>query len=171
VPTNVFKVRRLEINYDTSTSSVYTKAQFARLDEITRDLAYQSSVSSFARPVYYFYGHGSDFKFGLLPYPTRSDTDAIKFWYVPYIADMTASTDTVNIPYPDRYAKAIGWYAAGSLLSKGQQEEVAGSKYLQQFEIEMAKFKRQLEDRASDNAAHVIDTESLDVDFTIYGAY
>lgn len=167
--TDIFKLRRVELIYNTDTTDNYNRADYARLDEVARDLGNTASITPFSRPAYYIYGHGSSFKLGFIPIPNRSDTNAIKYWYIPYVADLVLAADTVNIPYPDRYAKAISWYAAGSLLSKGQQEEAAGSKYLGRFEVELAKMKQQLEDRAADGVKSVIDTAMQDVDFSNFG--
>lgn len=169
LPSDIFKIRRIEVNYDTSASSNYNRAEYVRLDEIARDVGNTNSLTAFSRPSYYVYGHGSNMKIGLIPIPSNGDSNAIKIWYIPFVADLTTSSDSVNIPYPDRYWKAIGWYAAGTLLSKGQQEEVAGNKYLGRFEQEMVKMRQQLEDRVADGNKRVVDTAMQDVDFTSFG--
>lgn len=172
VPTNVFKIRRIEVNYDTSASTTnYNRAEYARFDEIMRDVANSTGITPFSRPTYYVHGHGNDLTIGFIPIPTNDGTDAVKLWHIPVVSDLSSSSDAVDIPYPDRYWKAIGWYAAGVLLSKGQQEEAVGSKYLTRFEQEMNKMKMQLEDRVADGAKHVIDTQMQDVDFTHFGGF
>ena len=171
VPTDLFKIRRLEINYDVSNSnSIARRGRPVKMDEVLRDLGNSAlGITVFRNPAYFIYGSStgsSGITIGLIPEPTRAGTNAFKIWYIPYQGDMTAASDNPNIPYPDRYAKLISLYAAAQLLRKGQQEEEVALRYLRDFEYGLEKMKRHLEGRVDDDSKRVIDVLGMDVDFT-----
>ena len=85
------------------------------------------------------------------------------------VDDLVDSTDEALIPYPDRYAQLISRYAAGVLLSKGQQEEKVALAYMEIFNRESMLMQQQLEDRVSQGVKSVVDTAGEDVDFSTYG--
>ena len=169
-PTDFFKIRRVEINYDTSVStSSPRRALPITLDDVSRDLGNTSiGVTPQRNPAYYLFGQGSNLKLGFLPIPDETGTNAIKIWYVYYPADMSASTDTPDIPYPERYSRLIGYGAAGDLLRKGQQEEAAAARYRLEFEAGLEKMKQQLEDRRADDVRGVTDVVGIDLQFDRY---
>lgn len=172
LPTDIFKIRRLELNYNVSDSnSIPQKAVSMTIDEVNRDLGNSAlSVTVTSNPAYYFIGSGSGATgatLGIIPKPSNDGTDAFKLWYIPIIDDLSAAGDSVNIPYPDRYAKIISLGAAGMLLRKGQQEEEVATRYLTEAEVGMEKMKQQLESRLSDNSKRVVDSAAEDVDFSI----
>jgi len=167
-PTDFFKVRRVEINYDTSNSnSSPSKALPITSDDVKRDLGNTTiGITTKRNPGYYLHGHGSHIKLGFIPIPDETGTDAIKLWYVYFPVDLSATTDEPDIPYPDRYCRLIPLGAAADLLRKGQQEEAAAARYRLEFEAGLEKMKQQLEDRKADDIKSVTDVVGLDLDFS-----
>lgn len=165
VPSDIFKIRRLELNYDVDNSnSIAKRCKPISMDAMQRDLQGTNLGMIINRnPAYYVYGLQSSggIKIGIIPKPDKSDTDAFQIWYVPVVADLSSATDEINIPYPDRYFKLISLYAAAQLLRKGQQEEAVASRYLLEFEMGIEKMKQQLEDFISDDSKYIIDTEGM----------
>jgi hypothetical protein len=167
LPTDIFKIRRVEINQDPSNSNASpTRALPINLEDVYRDLGNTSTSLKSNHPCYYVLGLGSgNEKMGFLPVPDEDGTNAVKIWYVQTQDDLSASSDTPNIPYCDRYAHLIVWGAVADLLSKGQQEEQASAKYRSMFEVGVQKMKTELEDRKADDAKGVTDTVGLNVEF------
>lgn len=165
LPTDIVKVRRVEINSDPSNSDASPdRALPVNFDGVYRDLG-NTNLGVRSSPVYYLIGNGSDTKIGFLPIPDESGTDNIKIWYIPEQDDMSSGTDSPNIPYIDRYSKLIVWGAVADLLSKGQQEETASNKYGNKFELGLRKMKAELEERKADDSDGVTDTVGLDLNF------
>ena len=177
LPTNMFKLRRLEVNFTPATeNSMRVVAKPATLDDVNMPLGVSNpAITPFQRPTYYLIGGGStDYKVGFLPIPTSSGPDwasnnNCKLWYIEEPEDLLLGGDLIKIPYPDRYAKLIARYAAGILLSKGQQEEKNATNYMVIYNTELNKMQEELEDRVSDGAKHVIDTAGEDIDFSHNG--
>jgi len=170
LPSNIFKWRRVEVNWNpTQSQSIPQRALPVRLDEVRRDLA----NAGISLPVgqsgsYYRYGFGSSAKIGLIPVPTQNGTNAITVWHIPQIADLSSTTDQLNIPYPDRYWEIIPLMAAGDLLRKGQQEEGAAKTYLGDGASLLEIMKQELEDTVADDQLRVVDTEAEMLDFGAY---
>lgn len=176
LPANLFKIRRLEINFNPQQVSLRQKAMPVSLDTVRTDLAGTNpEITSFRSPVYYLIGGGStDYKIGFIPTPKQSGPDLtaqpnVKLWYVEEPTDLVLSTDEVKVPYADKWAQLISRYAAAVLLSKGQQEEKVALSYMGLFERGILKMQQQLKNRISDDGMSVIDTASEDVDFSSYG--
>jgi len=167
MPTDFFKMRRVEINYDTTdTNSTPQRALRVILDDINRDLGNTSvSVTPQRAPAYYLIGSGSNIKLGFLPVPDETGTNAIKIWYSYVVSDLSAATDALDIPYVDRYARLVGYGAAADLLRKGQQEELVAKQYILEYEGGLAKMKQELEDRVADGVRGVTDTVGLNTNF------
>lgn len=157
LPTDFLKMRRVEVNYEPNTTgSVRQRAYPMDIDQVRRDLAVTTLGPSILRnPGYYIVGNN----IGFIPIPTVSSTgtDAIKIWYVQYQSDLSATTDVINIPYPDRFYSSIAKYAAAQLLRKGQQEELAARQLMDEFNNDLLEMKRQLEDRIEEETKSVID--------------
>jgi len=168
VPSDIYKIRRVEINYDVDNSnSQASRALPIKIDEVRNDLGNTNVGSSVVRnPAYYTYGFGSNFKIGFIPIPSESGTNAVKIWYIAEQADLSASGDAVNIPYSDRYAPIIALYAAGKMLRKGQQDEVASKNYMTEFEIGLEKMKEEIIDRMAEDSKGIIDTIGEVTDFS-----
>ena len=159
-----FKIRRVEINYDPSNSNASPERAYPIiLDDITRDVGNANwGVISRSHPNYYLIGHGStNMKLGFIPIPDEAGTNAIKIWYVYMPVDLSAITDEIDIPYPDRYGRLISYGAAADLLRKGQQEEAAALRYRAEFEMGLEKMKQQLEDRKADDVKSITDVLAL----------
>lgn len=166
LPTDFFKMRRVEINYDVSNSnSSPSRATAIGLDDVKKDLG-NTSIGTLRAPSYYLIGRASNLKLGFIPVPNEDGTDAIKIWYVYLVSDLSETTDTPDIPYEDRYSRLIGYGAAADLLRKGQQEEVAAARYRAEFELGLEKMKQQLEDRRADGVKTITDTIGMDTDFS-----
>jgi len=155
LPTDLYKLRRVEANYAVSTTnSVGSKATFVKMDSILRDLGNSAaSVSTSSSPAYYVIGT----TIGFLPIPDSAGTNAIKFWYVAIPDELSDGEDEINIPFPDRYYESIPLEAAGNLLRKGQQEEEVALAYLADAENRREKMSMELEDRIADGPKSIID--------------
>ena len=170
VPTDLIKVRRIEINYDTSDSNASPKRALpVTLDDIRRDVGNTSlGITLWRNPAYYLYGIGSNSKLGFVPIPDENGTNAIQLWYVYKPSDLSATSDEVDIPYSDRYGRLIAYGAAADLLRKGQQEEQAAAQYRLEFEAGLRKMRAELEDRRADDIRTVTDVGSADIFFDRY---
>lgn len=169
LPSDLFKLRRLEINYDISnTNSVFQKATpLTALDAVRTRLGETNIGSSILRnPVYYVTGD----KVGLLPIPTSSGTNAIKYWYVPTASDLSADASTIDIPYPERYYHIIAEGAAGDAYRFGEQNSSEADKFDQKFIAGTLLMQEELEDRIADDGKFILDVSGDDLDFT-GGAY
>ena len=166
-PTNIFKLRRVEVNYDTSkTNSIFYPAIGVTMDDIRSRLNDATSgVYSSTSPVFYTYGFDSNFKLGLLPVPAVDSANGLKLWHIPYIADLVDDDDTFNIPYADRYAQIAGKMAAGILLRKGQQEEPASAQYMGEAMSDLERMKQQLENHVAGDGKRVTITDPMNTDF------
>jgi len=160
--TDIFKIRRVQINYDSSSSNPRRAKQMIFDELADRDLG-STNIGSTSFPRYYVYGFGSNIKIGFLPIPPTAISDAIKVWYVQIQDDLSAAGDEINIPYQDRYGHLIGYGAAADLLSKGQQEESASTKYRTIYEMGLDKMQRELEDRKADGSKGVIDVIGVSI--------
>ena len=166
LPTNIYKIRRVELNYNPDQeNSVARRALPVSLDSILRDLGGSAlGISVWRNPAYYLRGD----IIGFLPIPTQGGASAITIWYIKEVSELSGDSDVINIPFPDRYYDAIALEAAGTLLRKGQQEEIVASRYLAEAEVRRTKMREELEDRISDDSKAVIDTLGSDVDFSNY---
>jgi hypothetical protein len=168
LPSNLFKVRRIELNYAPSTTTSRNRVRPVQLDQVLTDLENTNPpISAVHAPVYYVIGGGSpDYKIGFIPIPTENGTDAGKLWFVKEVDELVDSTDPVLIPYVDRFAPLISRYAAAVLLQKGQQEDKSAIAHLQLFQAGLLKMQQQLESRIADDVKTVVDTAGEDVDFS-----
>lgn len=165
LPTDLYKLRRVEVNYDISNSnSVFQKATpLTSLESVRTRLAETNIGSAILRnPVYYVTG----LKIGFLPIPTSSGTNAIKYWYVPVLTELSADADTIDIPYPDRYWNIIAEGATADALRFGQQESVEADKLDQKFVAGILLMQEELEDRIADDSKFVLDVSGQSLDFT-----
>lgn len=163
LPSDFFKMRRVEIDYDPDNSSSSPQlATQIEIDQVRRDLGYENAgITVLRNPAYYVQGD----ILGFIPVPTESGTDAIKIWYIKVQSDLSNNTDTVSIPYPDRYGKLIPLYAAGQLLKKGSEAVGPGNDLLNDFYTGLERMKQQLEDRKAGDPKVVVDTVMEDIDF------
>lgn len=173
VATDIFKIRRVEINYDiASTTNAPTRALpiSVGIDAVRRDLGYQNSgigLHVFSGASYYTYGFGSNFKIGIIPIPDKTGTGAGKIWYIPSIADLSSDSDNINIPYADRYWAMIAEGASGDLLRFGQQEMENANTFDVKFEASLAKMMEELEDKIAEETKSVMDVTGEYLDFEL----
>lgn len=163
LPSDLYKIRRIEINYNPSNSnSLPRKAVNVPMDSVLRDLGNSAlGITVYRNPAYYVRGTS----FGFIPIPTEAGASAITVWYIAIPSELSASSDAINIPFPDRYGQLISLGAASVLLRKGQQEEVVAKEYLRNFEMGIIKMKQELEDRIAEGVKSVVDTAGMDNDF------
>lgn len=167
LPTDLFKLRRVEINYDISNAnSTFQKATpLTSLDAVRTRLAETNIGSSILRnPIYYVTGTA----LGFLPIPDKAGTSAIKLWYVPVVANPVYLTDdqTVpSIPYVDRYWHLIAEGATADALRMGQQDSREADKFDQKFLAGILLMQEELEDRIADDAKFVIDTDPINFEY------
>ena len=163
LPTDLLKVRRIEINYDVSNAnSVPMRALPINMDQVRRDLGNQNvGVNVLRNPVYYLRGTS----IGFLPIPDKAGTNAITVWYIPVQTDLSSDTSTITLPYPDRDWLLIAWGAAAEALRFGQQESLEADKLDAKYDRGIEKMKELLEDRIAEEAKTVIDTQGDSVDF------
>jgi hypothetical protein len=167
VPTDIFKVRRFELNYDvTSNPKGFLKA-FPVNFSLIRDELSNAGVGAQRNPRYFVTGFGASFQIGLIPVPDLASTGGIRLWYTPIIPNVTAQTDTFNIPYPDRYSGIIALEAAANLLRKGQQEEAVAARYIAEADAMKDTMMQELEDRISDEGRMIEDTQMMNTDFSL----
>lgn len=167
LPSDFYKVRRIEINYKPSDSNtIPLKAIPIQMDSVRRDLGYSTQGMTVAgTPSYYIRGD----KLGFIPFPTVAGSDAITLWYIKIISELSSNTDAIDIPFPDRYYDSIALEASGTLLRKSQQEEEVAKVYLQDAEMRRMKMVEELEDRQADDSKMIVDTQGDDVDFSSPG--
>lgn len=171
LPSTFFKTKRIEINYQPDiVNSALQRATAIDTEGDPLDLGNQVGFSTaLSSPTYYIQNNN----LGFIPIPTLAGPDlagnkTIKMWYIPYVTDLVATTDDVNIPYADRYFGLISLGAAGLLLRKGQQQETFAAKYLADFESQLDKMKMELLDRQADGPVMFQTTNYEDVDVGSY---
>lgn len=164
LPSDVYKLRRVEIKYNPSNSNdLFRRAKPISIDSVNRDLGNSSlGITVYRNPAYYVRGN----IIGFIPVPTESGDENIVLWYIKQVPELSATTDTIDIPFPDRYGQLISLGAAAVLLRKGQQEEVVASKYFSDFEDGIEKMKLELEDRVADDVKMIVDTQGLQMDMS-----
>lgn len=166
LPDDVYKVRRIELNYRISQSpTAFRKAIPTNITNIKGSLN-TANNGNFSFPIYYVFGFEASLKIGLIPVPNQDSIGGGKLWYIPVVPDLAEQTSVVNIPYPDRYADAISLWAAGALLRKGQQEEAPASRYIADADALRDKMIEELEGRIDDEAKVISDSVGAYLDFT-----
>jgi len=166
LPTDFLKVRRAEINYDISNSgSTFAKALPVTMDAVRKDLANENTLLTIKRgAVYYLRAN----VIGFIPIPDKAGDEAIKLWYYPLQSDLTADSDTIDLPYADRDFLLIVWGAASEALRFGQQETEEADKLDRKYERGLLKMTEYLENRTADDYKGVIDIQGDHVDFGGY---
>lgn len=169
VPSDIFKTRRIEINYDTTVSNSYpVRALPVNIEAIKMSLSNANSINAVrATTNYYERGFGSAKVYGFLPIPSRNGTNAVTLYYIPVIATLTDDTTVVNIPYPDRYAYLICKFAAAHCLRKGQMEEAVAKQYLAEFGGGVAQMQEELTPKIAEESKQIIDAIGENIDFSL----
>jgi hypothetical protein len=164
LPSDFFKLRRVEVNYDiTNINSVFQKASPLTSLEAIRSRVAETNISDviFRNPMYYLTGA----VLGLLPIPTSAGANALKLWYIPTLPDLTADTSTLDIPYPERYWHIIAEGGTADALRFGQQDSVEADKFDQKFIADILLMQEELQERVADDAKFVIDSSGDPLDF------
>ena len=163
LPSDFFKIRRVEIDYDTAnTDSIAQRAIPINMDAVRRDLGNENLGVTIRRGSnYYLRGN----QLGFVPVPDQTGTNAIKIWYYPVQSDMTTDATTIDLPYPDRDWILIAWGAAAEALAFGQQETAESSRLERKYEKGIEMMKQRLEDRITDETKIVVDSSGENVDF------
>lgn len=166
LPSNFYKIRRLQVNYNPDADPVvFKRALPVPLDSILQSLdGSVAGIMTTRNSAYYLRGQ----ILGLLPVPTASATGGLALWYIKIVSELSSSTDEINIPFPDRYYDAISLEAAGTLLRKGQQEEIVAAKYLSEAELRRQQMQIELKDRISDDTKSIVVTDQV---FDLYDFY
>ena len=164
LPSDFWKIRRVVINYDISSSNAsFSRCLPVDIDEIRYNLGNTNTgVTVVRNPSYYLQGD----LIGFLPVPTNDGDEAIKIWYIRYKIDLVEDTDTIDIPYPDRYYSIITKAAAAEALRKGQQEPIEAKRLEDEAATDLKKMQMELEDRIAEEGKRVIDTSGENLDFS-----
>lgn len=169
IATDIFKIRRVELNYNVSSStSAPTRCLPINIDEVRRDLGLQNAnlgTSSSSAAGYYTYGFGSNFRIGIVPIPDRTGTNAGRIWYLQTQADLSADADNLNIPYPDRYWMVVCYGATADALRFGQQDSIEADKFDAKFVAGILLMQEELEDKIAEETKTVMDTSGEFLDF------
>lgn len=167
VPDDIYKIRRVELNYDVATNATaFRKAYPIESNQIKTSLS-NASMGSTSGPMYYVYGYETTIKIGFVPIPNLNSTNGAKIWYIQKIANLLNSTDVVRIPYAERFSDIIGLEAAGALLRKGQVDEGSASRYIGEAEILRNKMNEELDERIADEAKVIMSSlGASDMDFS-----
>jgi len=167
-PTDVYKVKRVELNFDVSNAnSAPTRCMPIKdTDAVARDLG-QANVGAriSVGAGYYTYGHGSNWKIGFIPIPDNSGTNAIRVWYVKQISDLSSDSSDVDIPYADRYYHVIAEGVVGDALRFGQQDSEEADKFDAKFDRNLVLMQQELEDKIAEGSKTVTDTSGESIDF------
>ena len=167
LPTDFFKTRRVELNYDISDSnSSFSRCLPINIDEVRYNLG-NTNIGATIVTNHSYYIQGD--LIGLIPIPSLAGDEAIKIWYTKMQSDLTLDTDTINIPYPDRYYAIISKAAAAEALRKGQQEPVEAKRLEDESQSDIKRMQRELEDRVSEESKRVVDVTARNLDFGSQG--
>jgi len=161
VATDIYKIRRVELNYDVATSgSAPTRMlPLTNIDEVRRDLGLVNATSIITTSAgnYYTYGFGSNFKIGFIPIPDEAGTNAAKIWYVKEAADLSADSDDIDIPYADKNYMAIVYGATAEALRFGQQDSPEATQMEAKYREAKTIIQEELEDKISEETKMVTD--------------
>lgn len=162
LPSNVWKIRRVEINYDVtvSTNAPIRALPIQNIDEVRRDLAFTNrslGLGVYSNVRYYTFGFGSNFKIGFIPIPDKTGTNAIKLWYIKTASDLSSDSDTLDIPYADKYWMLIAWGATAEALRFGQQAKSDARDFEAKYAGGVIKMQEELEDRIAEESKFVSD--------------
>ena len=161
IATDIFKIRRVEVNYDVSNAnSAPTRCLPIDMDEVRRDLGLVNAnlgVASSSAAGYYTYGFESNFTIGIVPIPTKTGTNAGRIWYIPLTADLSADGTNLNIPFADRYWMVVCYGATADALRFGQQDSPEADKFDAKFVAGILLMQEELEDKVAEESKMVQD--------------
>jgi hypothetical protein len=163
LPTDIFKIRRVEINYDSAnTNSVNQRAYPLFTIDSVRDRLANSTIGllTYSHPNYYYIGG----KLGFIPIPDKTGT--FQVWYYPVLSDLSSDSDSLTLFYPDRYFNIVAIGAAADALRFGQLESVEADKLDQKFIAEVILMQEEMEDRIAEEGRAVVDVTGDTLDFS-----
>lgn len=157
LPSDFFKMQRLEVKYNASEE--YRKVTYFDTQQMAQQIG-TDYYGATHRPIYSLSGDYIQ----LLPVPETSISSALRMYYIRELPELSADSDEIEIPFANRYANYISLAAAGDLLRKGQQEETAAARYIAEYELSLDQMKSQLENR-HDGVKSILDTEGEIIQF------
>jgi len=163
----LIKIRRVEINYNPSdANSTALRATAIKSDEMPLRLASNAlGGTGLFSAGYYVNGQVSSQIIGFTPIPQNAGTNNISIWGIVVPSDLSATTDTITIPYPDQYGYLVELRAAAILLRKGQQSENYAAKYMEEYREGILEMKNFLKERQSDGVWLIADAQYEDTIF------
>lgn len=167
VPSNIYKVRRIEIQWDPSiTPPAWYKMWPINITQVKDSLAntYRGSKTF---PYYYTYGLQDKFTIGFIPVPDITNATGVKLWYIKDMANLEDMTDIPQLPFADRNANLACQYAAAWLLRKGQQDEAAAARYMAEFEQGKQDMMQELREKIADEPVIMQDSIGMNMDFSL----
>ena len=168
VPENIYKVRRIEIQWDpTITPPAWYKMWPMQDMNQVHDSLSNTHRGIKAYPYYYTYGIQDKFTIGFLPIPDITNPTGLKIWYIKEPVDMVNPLDIPQIPYADRNADAACLFAAAMLLRKGQQDETAAARYMAEFQTGKQDMMQELREKLADEPKAIQDSIGQNVDFSL----
>lgn len=172
VPTNIHKIRRVELNYDASVSSGAPTRMLpiSNIDAVRRDLGYQNAglgLKTYSNGAYYTYGFGSNFKIGFIPIPDKAGTNAVKIWYVKEESDLSSDSSSLDLPYVDKHWMLVAYGATSEALRFGQEDSAEADKYERKYDKGISLMQQELEDKISEESKFVLDVSGDYIDFQL----
>lgn len=169
IDSSLVKVNRVEINLSPNqANSQALKAVPVKMNEMLINLSNTSTVNFIGNVGYYLHGSQATQKLGFIPYPTITDTaptKSISVWGIALPSDLVNTTDSVDLPFADRFSYLIALHAASHLLSKGQQDERSATKYMAMYNQGVMDMKNFLATRQEDGVEMVQDAYLENTDF------
>ena len=164
--TTLLKIERVEINYQpTDPNSQALRATAIKMNELPLNLSNPNvGGGGLFNAGYYVNGKQSSQKIGFVPIPTTSGTNNITVWGTEAPSDLSDANTSVDIPYPDRFAKLIEQKAAAELLKKGQQEVAAANDLIREYQIGVLDMQTFLKERQADGPQMITEVAYDDVD-------
>lgn len=161
--TTFLKIERVEIDYDpTAPNSNPQRALAIKMDDILLNLDNAAfGGSSLYNAAYYVIGAQDVQKIGFIPIPNVTATNNVQVWGIEAPADLSATSDSIRIPYVDNFWQIIGKYAAGQLLKKGQQAINAANDLLNEANVDILNMQTFISERQSDGP-NMIGTSQYD---------
>lgn len=171
LPSDIFKLRRVEVTYNSTDANAAPThvLPLVSMDAVNRDLGFRNAglgLTVYTNSYYYTRGFGSAFKIGIIPIPNISGTNAGQIWYVQQQSDLSSDSDTINIPYPERYWHSIAEGAVADAFRFGVQESIEADKWDAKFDASVALMQQELEDKNADDYKAIIDVQGEILDFT-----
>jgi hypothetical protein len=168
IDSSLIKVTRVEVNYSPQVAgSIPNRSIRISMDDALINIGNTAASGAFVNGGYYIHGDQTAQYIGLIPIPNQSDTTgkSLYVWGIQLPPDLSNSTDTIALPYPDEAGDIIEIRATARLLSKGQQEHKAAFDYINLFKSELKDYIDFIKERQSDGPDMIRDVEIDNLDF------